>query len=172
MHVVDGTVVVTTLSGDESKPRVEIRTGSGTFGWTIHATATFERDKRSAPSRPRSTRRRDRTRCGRPLPAAAQRRPATWSCVPGDRRSHRLWLRCGSGCGPVAVRGQTGISAVHLHPVMVDIALQALGATKAATDLAGEGTAARRGASSPTCGREGSRRRDRGVCAIGMLAAT
>ena len=28
---------------------------------------------------------------------------------------------------------------VHLHPVMVDIALQALGATEAATDLAGEG---------------------------------
>ena len=31
-----------------------------------------------------------------------------------------------------------GSGRFHLHPVMVDIALQALGATKVATDLAGE----------------------------------
>ena len=52
MHVVDGTVVVTTLSGDESKPRVEIRTRQGTSGWTTHATATVERSGQPAPEPP------------------------------------------------------------------------------------------------------------------------
>ena len=50
----------------------------------------------------------------------------------------------GSGAARAAVRlpseAKQGSGRFRLHPVMVDIALQALGATKAATDLAGEGS--------------------------------
>ena len=52
MLITDATVVVTTLSGDESTPRVEIRSGSGASGWTVHASATLQRDGRSAPEPP------------------------------------------------------------------------------------------------------------------------
>ena len=55
MPVVDGTIVVTTLSGDESKPRVEIRTRKGASGWTTHATATLERSSQSPAEPPTMT---------------------------------------------------------------------------------------------------------------------
>ncbi len=43
MHVADGTLVVTTLTGEDANPRVEIRSRSATSGWTTHASATLER---------------------------------------------------------------------------------------------------------------------------------
>ena len=50
MHVTDGTVVVTTLSGDESKPRVEIRSRSGTIRMD-HACQRDAGARRAVPAR-------------------------------------------------------------------------------------------------------------------------
>ena len=143
MHLADATVVITTLSGDESKRcRVEIRSRRAASGWMTHASATLERTTQPPAEPPRSTTHRQPTLDpGRALPAAAQRRSAAWAGVPGHRRPHRLRLRCRSRRGPVAVAGQDRARGGSLlHPVMVDIALQALGATKAATDLAARET--------------------------------
>jgi len=43
MHVTEGTSVVTTLTGDEGDARIEIRSRTGDFGWTMHATAKLQR---------------------------------------------------------------------------------------------------------------------------------
>ena len=141
MHITDATVVVTTLSGDESKPRVEIRSGSGSFGWTLHASAMLERDKRSAPEPPAvdeaPATELDADDLYRRLRSAGQQHGPAFQGIVGLTVS-------GSGAARAAVRfpseAKQGSRRFHLHPVMVDIALQALGATKAATDLAGEGT--------------------------------
>ncbi|MEI4926871.1 hypothetical protein Q8G50_30620, partial [Klebsiella pneumoniae] len=49
LHVTPGTVLVTTLTGDEQRCQVEIRTRSGSSGWTTHATATVARAEPLAP---------------------------------------------------------------------------------------------------------------------------
>ncbi len=43
MHVTSGTVLVTTLTGDEQLCRVEMRTRSASSTWMTHATATVGR---------------------------------------------------------------------------------------------------------------------------------
>ena len=140
MHITDATVVVTTLSGDESKPRVEIRSGSGISGWTIHASATLERGVQSAPEPPEVDE----------APAAGLDPDDLYRRLRSAGQQHGAAFR-GSWASPslapvywAAVRlpseAKQGSGRFHLHPVMVDIALQALGATKVATDLAGEGS--------------------------------
>ncbi len=138
MHVTEQTVVVTTLTGDESRARVEIRSRGAAPEWIVHAIATLERDTLSPP---------------RPFSFGATEEPTA------EMDPEELYERlrsAGQQHGP-AFRGIVGLtisesgaalarlrlpsSAEHgshrflLHPVMVDIALQALGATKAATDL-------------------------------------
>ncbi|HET9563571.1 MAG TPA: SDR family NAD(P)-dependent oxidoreductase, partial [Mycobacterium sp.] len=83
----------------------------------------------------------------------------------------------GSGAARAAVRlpseAKQGSRRFHLHPVMVDIALQALGATKVATDLAGAGSDESAVVLPVRLG--GIRVYGdvtEGVCAIGMLMAT
>ena len=141
MHITDATVVVTTLSGDESEPRVEIRSGSSTSGWTIHASATLERGVQSAPEPPEvdeaSAAGLDPDDLYRRLRSAGQQHGAAFQGIVG-------LTVFGSGAARAAVRlpseAKQGSGRFQLHPVMVDIALQALGATKVATDLAGEGS--------------------------------
>ena len=43
LHVTNGSVLVTTLTGDEQTCQVEMRTRSGSSGWIKHATATVAR---------------------------------------------------------------------------------------------------------------------------------
>ena len=141
MHITDATVVVTTLTGDESEPRVEIRSGSGASGWTIHASATLERGVQSAPEPPEvdeaSATGLDADDLYRRLRSAGQQHGAAFQGIVG-------LTVFGSGAARAAVRlpseAKQGSGRFQLHPVMVDIALQALGATKVATDLAGEGS--------------------------------
>ena len=141
MHVTEQTVVVTTLTGDESSARVEIRSRAAASGWTTHASATVERGTVSPP---------------RLSPFEVGDTPAAE--LDPEELYARL-RRAGQQHGP-AFQGIVGVTVLDsgaarakvqlpsaakrgsrrflLHPVMVDIALQALGATKAATDLAGE----------------------------------
>jgi phthiocerol/phenolphthiocerol synthesis type-I polyketide synthase C len=132
------TTVVTTLSGDESRPVVQIRSGSADVGWTLHAGATLQRGDASA---------------GQPIVADAD----SVSTVDADDLYGRL-RDAGQQHGPAfqgilglevlpsgAARAQVrlpseakaGSRRFVLHPVMLDVALQALGATTVATDLAG-----------------------------------
>ena len=141
MPITDATVVVTTLSGDESEPRVEIRSGSSASGWTIHATATLERAVQSLPQPPEvdeaSATELDPEELYRRLRSAGQQHGPAFRGIVGLTVSD-------SGAARADVRlpseAKAGSRRFLLHPVMVDIALQALGATKAATDLAGEGS--------------------------------
>ena len=143
MHVTKQSVVVTTLSGDESAARVEIRSRGAASGWTTHATATIERGPVLPPG---------------PAPVQVDGAPAA------EMDPEELYGRlrsAGQQHGP-AFRGIVGLTVLDsgaaraevrlpsaakrgarnflVHPVMVDIALQALGATKTATDLAGAET--------------------------------
>ena len=139
MHITDTTVVATTLTGDESKPRVEIRSRNGTSGWTLHASATLERSLQSAPEPLQfdeaPTTGQDPDDLYQRLRSAGQQHGPAFQGIVGLTVS-------GSGAARAAVRlpsaAEQGSRRFHLHPVMVDIALQALGATQAATDLAGE----------------------------------
>ncbi|MBV8347679.1 MAG: SDR family NAD(P)-dependent oxidoreductase, partial [Mycolicibacterium sp.] len=139
MPIGDATVVATTLSGDESKPCVEIRSGSGTSGWTIHASATLERGAQPAPEPPEvdeaSATELDPDDLYRRLRSAGQQHGPAFQGIVGLTVSN-------SGAARASVElpsaAKAGSRRFHLHPVMVDIALQTLGATNVATDLAGE----------------------------------
>ena len=141
MPIADATVVVTTLSGDESEPRVEIRSGSSASGWTIHASATLERGVQSASEPPEvdeaSAAELDPEDLYRRLRSAGQQHGPAFQGIVGLTVSD-------SGAARAAVRlpseAKQGSRGFQLHPVMVDIALQVLGATKLATDLTGEGS--------------------------------
>ena len=135
----DATVVVTTLSGDEAKPCVEIRSGSSDLGWTLHAGATLERGVASAAELPEVDEASGVELAaddlyGRLRSAGQQHGPAFQGIV-------GLTV-FGSGAARAQVRlpsqAKAGSRRFHLHPVMVDVALQTLGATKVATDLVGE----------------------------------
>ena len=138
MPVVDGTIVITTLSGDESKPRVEIRTRKGASGWTTHATATLERSSQSPAEPPMMTgaaTELDPAELYRRLRSAGQQHGPAFQGVEGlsvyDSGIARATVRLPS-------TARQGARRFLLHPVMVDIALQALGASKTATDLAAQ----------------------------------
>ena len=144
MHVTSGTVLVTTLTGDEQLCRVEMRTRSASLTWITHATATVGRA----------------TLSDREVPCAEASHAAQTDDVAAELNPDDLYQRlrgAGQQHGP-AFRGIVGLTVSQsgavradvrlpssakagsrnllLHPVMVDIALQALGATRAATDLA------------------------------------
>ena len=138
MPVVDGTIVITTLSGDESKPRVEIRTRKGASGWTTHATARLERSSQSPAEPPTmigAATELDPAELYRRLRSAGQQHGPAFQGVEGlsvyDGGIARATVRLPSPA-------KQGARRFLLHPVMVDIALQALGASKAATDLAAQ----------------------------------
>ncbi|WP_139797200.1 SDR family NAD(P)-dependent oxidoreductase, partial [Mycobacterium malmoense] len=137
LQVTYGTKLVTTLTGDERTCHIEMRTRGAASGWIKHATATVTRDTAGAP----------------PRPAAGD--PAT-ELDPDDL--YQRLRGAGQHHGP-AFRGIVGLAVAQsgdaraevrlpsparagsrnfvLHPVMMDIAVQALGATRVATDLAG-----------------------------------
>ncbi|REO46716.1 hypothetical protein DSI90_11270, partial [Mycobacterium tuberculosis] len=146
-------VLVTTLTGDEQRCQVEIRTRSGSSGWTTHATATVARAEPLAP-----------------LDHEGQRREVTTADLEDQLDPDDLYQRlrgAGQQHGPafqgivglavtqagvaraqvrLPASARTGSREFMLHPVMMDIALQTLGATRTATDLAG-GQDARQGPS-------------------------
>ncbi|MCV7409093.1 polyketide synthase [Mycobacterium florentinum] len=138
LQVTDGTVLVTTLTGNEQTCQVEMRTHSAS-GWIKHASATVARET-----------------AGQLAGTAVDSNDVAAEINP-DELYERL-RAAGQQHGP-AFRGITGLTVATsgaaradvrlpasakagsrnfvLHPVMMDIAVQALGATRAATDLAG-----------------------------------
>jgi phthiocerol/phenolphthiocerol synthesis type-I polyketide synthase C len=138
MHVAPGTVFVTTLTGDENLCRVEMRTRTGSSGWIKHATATVAREK----------------------PAEQEVAPPAAEDVVAEVTAEELYqrLRASGQQHGEAFRGIVGLAVTEsgaaraevklpatakagarkllMHPVMLDIALQTLGATKLATELA------------------------------------
>jgi phthiocerol/phenolphthiocerol synthesis type-I polyketide synthase C len=145
MPVTDHTVVTTTLTGDESQARVEIRSRAGEHGWITHATATVERTPSAAGA---PTLFADESSLveldpqdlyGRLRSAGQQHGPAFQGIV-GLAVSDSGAARARVELPSAAKRGSRHLL---LHPVMVDVAVQVLGATKAATDLAADGGGAR-----------------------------
>jgi phthiocerol/phenolphthiocerol synthesis type-I polyketide synthase C len=140
LQVTDGTVLVTTLTGNEQSCQIEMRTHSASSGWIKHASATVARETDEQP-----------------VPLAVDRPDDVAAELNPDDLYQRL-RGAGQQHGP-AFRGITGLAVAQsgaaraevalpssakagsrnfvLHPVMMDIAVQALGATRAATDLAG-----------------------------------
>ncbi|OBH28495.1 polyketide synthase, partial [Mycobacterium sp. E1715] len=138
LHVGDGTALVTTLAGDEQTCRVEMRTHNAASGWVKHATATLTREtERALPSLPADE------------PGVTELDPdELYERLRGAGQQHGPAFRgivgltvTPSGAARADVRlpasARTGSRNVVLHPVMMDIAVQALGATRAAIDLAG-----------------------------------
>ena len=119
---------------------MEIRSRGVGSGWVVHATALVERGVLSVP---------EASAFGVPV----MRGQPSWiprNCIggcgaPGSIMGRRFGGSSGlsvleSGAARAEVRlpsaAKRGSRRFLLHPVMVDIALQALGATRAATDLA------------------------------------
>ncbi|BBX72828.1 type I polyketide synthase [Mycobacterium shinjukuense] len=139
LHVTRDTVFVTTLTGDDQTCRVEMRTRSGVSGWTKHATATVVRttttpDRREPPSVTGDfTDDLDPDDLYQRLRSAGQQHGPAFRGIVGLTVSP-------SGAARARVRlpaeAKAGSRNFALHPVMMDIALQTLGATRMATDLA------------------------------------
>jgi phthiocerol/phenolphthiocerol synthesis type-I polyketide synthase C len=138
MPVTDETVVATTLTGDESQARVEIRSRCGDSAWVTHAIATAERvlspagapalavdDAPVAELDPQDLYRR--------LRSAGQQHGPAFQGIVGLTVSDS-----GAACAQVRLPSAAKRGSRHLllHPVMFDVAVQVLGATKLATDLA------------------------------------
>ena len=140
LHLAGETVVVTTLSGDESRPRVEMRSRNATSGWTTHASATLERGPHTPPEPPLfaddpAATELDPDELYRRLRSAGQQHGPAFQGITG-----LVVTESGAARAAVALpaSAKQGARRFLLHPVMVDIALQTLGATKAATDLTAE----------------------------------
>ncbi|MGB9227871.1 type I polyketide synthase [Mycobacterium sp.] len=173
LQVTEGTVLVTTLTGDEQRCRVEIRSRSGSSGWTTHATATVARAESvepvELPPPDAAVDELDPEDLYQRLRGAGQQHGPAFQGIVG--------LGVGeSGAARAEVRlpssARTGSRDFLLHPVMMDIALQTLGATRVATDLAG-GQTARSTLVVPVryAGVHVYGDITRGVCAVGSLAA-
>ena len=133
------TTVVTTLAGDESKPRVEIRSRRADSGWTTHATATLERDNKAPGDVPRIDNHTelDPEELYRQLRGAGQQHgPAFQGIVELSVSDSGV----GSATVELPASAKKAARRFILHPVMMDIAMQTLGAAKVAKDLAAEGT--------------------------------
>ncbi|UXA08638.1 type I polyketide synthase [Mycobacterium sp. SMC-2] len=142
LHIGDDTVLVTTLTGDERTCRIEMRTRNTASGWVKHASATLTRETSRVLPRP-------------PVdePGVTELDPDDlYQRLRGAGQQHGPAFRgivgltvTASGAARADVRlpasARTGSRNLVLHPVMMDIAVQALGATRAATDLAGGQTA-------------------------------
>ena len=137
MHLAEETVVTTTLHGDEKRCRVEIRSRRAASEWVIHASATLERTT-APPAEPplvddSSATTLDPDELYLRLRSAGQQHGPAFQGIVGLSISD-------SGAARAAVRlpaaARQGARRFTVHPVMMDIALQALGATKASTDLA------------------------------------
>ena len=176
LHVTEGTVLVTTLTGDEQRCRVEIRTRSGSSGWIKHATATVARTTPPHHVRPRPEVTADLADELDPDDLYQRLRGAGQQHGPAFRGIVGLAVTQ-SGAARADVRlpssARTGSRDFLLHPVMMDIALQTLGATRMATDLA-DGQTARETLVVPVrfAGVHVYGDITRGVCAVGSLAAT
>ncbi|MCB0939937.1 MAG: type I polyketide synthase [Mycobacterium sp.] len=144
MHVTDGTVVVTTLTGDETTARVQIRSRTTTSGWITHATAMLVRADQAEPRAPATggepMTELDPEELYRRLRGAGQQHGPAFQGIVGLTVSATGTV---SADIVLPAAAKQGSRRFLLHPVMVDIAMQALGATTAATDLAaGDGEAA------------------------------
>jgi phthiocerol/phenolphthiocerol synthesis type-I polyketide synthase C len=141
MHVTDKTVLVTTLTGDQELARVEMRTRSGASGWITHATAIPCRAE-AAPA-PVGIDGVDEAAVAvlDPEELYARLRSAGQQHGPAFRGIVGLTVS-DSGVARAEVRlpsaAKGGSRRLLMHPVMVDIALQSLGATKLATELTAE----------------------------------
>ena len=174
LHVTEHTVVVTTLTGDESAARVEIRSRSAASGWTTHATAMLERGAAlppaPAPADDAPTAEMDPEDLYGRLRSAGQQHGPAFQGIVGLTVLESGAARAEVQLPSAAKRGSRDL---QLHPVMVDVALQTLGATKTATDLAGEESDGQtvvlpvRLAGVRVYGDVTD-----GVCAVGTLAAT
>ncbi len=138
MPVTDETVVATTLTGDQSQARVEIRSRSGDSAWAIHAVAKVARALVPAAAPPlaaadAAVAELDPDDLYQRLRNAGQQHGPAFQGIVGltvmDSGAARAEVRLPSA----AKRGSRNLL---LHPVMLDIAVQVLGATRAATDLA------------------------------------
>ncbi len=175
LHVTDDTMLVTTLTGDEQTCRIEMRTQNPTSGWIKHATATLARETVSADEalRPALDEVADELK---PDDLYQRLRGAGQQHGPAFRGIVGLAVAT-SGAARADVRlpatAKTGSRSFGLHPVMMDIAVQALGATRIATDLAG-GQSARQTLVLPIrfAGVHVYGDITGGVCSIGSLAAT
>lgn len=139
MHVEPNTLIVTTLTGDEQLCRVEIRTRSAVSGWIKHAIATL------APATETET-------ADQPVDSGAEGATELdpedlYKRLRGAGQQHGPAFQgifglavLPSGAARAQVRlpasAKTGARKFVLHPVMMDIALQTLGATELATQLA------------------------------------
>ncbi|WP_310785360.1 type I polyketide synthase [Mycobacterium sp. Z3061] len=135
MHVTDSTVIATTLTGDDQSCRVEIRTRSASSGWIKHASATLAPAEPAQPEAPESAEGATALDPGelyqRLRAAGQQHGPAFQGIVglsvsPSGAAHARVQLPAGA---------KAGARKFLLHPVMMDIAMQALGATAPATEL-------------------------------------
>ncbi len=137
LPVDDDTVLVTTLTGDEQACRIEMRTRAATSGWVKHATATVARaidDRPPAPVFGEVTDDLNPDDLYERLRGAGQQHGPAFRGIVGLAVAQ-------SGAARADVRlpaaARTGSRSFALHPVMMDIAVQTLGATRVATDLAG-----------------------------------
>jgi phthiocerol/phenolphthiocerol synthesis type-I polyketide synthase C len=145
MPVTDDTMVATTLTGDESRARVEIRSRSGENEWVTHAIATVERASSPAGAPTliedeSSLVELDPQDLYERLRSAGQQHGPAFQGIVGLAVSDSGAARAQVELPSPAKRGSR---RMLLHPVMVDVAVQVLGATKAATDIASEGGDAR-----------------------------
>jgi phthiocerol/phenolphthiocerol synthesis type-I polyketide synthase C len=134
------TTLVTTLSGDESRAHIEIGTRSDTSGWTRHATADVELTEvdgtdMTLPHDDANAIEMDPAHLyGRLRSAGQQHGPAFQGIVNlsvADTGVVRARIALPSSA-------KMGSRRLLLHPVMVDIALQTLGATTVAAELVAE----------------------------------
>jgi phthiocerol/phenolphthiocerol synthesis type-I polyketide synthase C len=142
MPVTDETLVVTTLSGDRSHARVEIRSRSGDSEWVKHAAATLERGTTPAAAAPLTvvdgaSAELDPEDLYRRLRSAGQQHGPAFQGIVGLTVTNSGVARA-EVCLPSAAK--RGSRDLRLHPVMMDIAVQVLGATKTATELAAGGS--------------------------------
>ncbi|SPM30394.1 polyketide synthase, partial [Mycobacterium terramassiliense] len=175
LHITDSTVLVTTLTGDDQTCCIEIRTHNSTLGWIKHATAIVARetDYRATPvddGLPGLVTGLDPDELYQRLRGAGQQHGPAFRGIVGLTTTRSGAARAEVRLPPSA---RPGSHNFVLHPVMMDIAVQALGATRAATELAG-GQHAHQTLVLPVrfAGIHVYGDITDGVCAIGELAAT
>ncbi|SOX53027.1 KR domain-containing protein [Mycobacterium ahvazicum] len=139
LQVTDDTVLVTTLTGSEQTCQIEMRTRSASSGWIKHASATVARETVDRPAGP-TVAANDVAAEINPDELYDRLRAAGQQHGPAFRGITGLAVAASGAAraqGRLPSSAKAGARNFLLHPVMMDIAVQALGATRAATDLAG-----------------------------------